>query len=73
MDDYNDFHLSKDGLIWVKMPWLNVYSGSGVQFRGKYMTISDYKKWMKFKSEYEKRKKRCLIMSGDTVYTRMKR
>ena len=37
--------LSKNGKIWVHMPEMNRREASGVEFRGRYMTLSEYRKW----------------------------
>lgn len=38
--------LSKNGKVWVHVPEMNIRQGSGVEFRGKYMTRQEFRTWM---------------------------
>lgn len=38
--------LSANGKIWVKTPSMNYRQSSGVEFRGKYMTLKEYNDYL---------------------------
>ena len=45
--------LNHMGEIWVKMPKLNYRQSTGVEFRGKYMTPTEYRDYLRLKMQKE--------------------